>query len=87
MTTLSLAHRVLDDGQLLPPAARWVLHGLIIHDVIGIQHRILHLHQSIIGGSALRETQGSPPGPPSPRTFLLPWQSCGLPIALGAPKG
>lgn len=35
--------RVLDDGQLLPPDARWALHCLIIHEVIGIQHRILHL--------------------------------------------
>lgn len=57
MTTLSLAHRVLDDGQLLPPAARWTLHCLIIHEVIGVQHCILHLHQSIIGGNALRATR------------------------------
>lgn len=35
--------RVLDDGQLLPPDARWSLHCLFIHEVIGIQHRILHL--------------------------------------------
>lgn len=35
--------RVLDDGQLLPPVARWALHCLIIHEVIGVQHRILHL--------------------------------------------
>lgn len=45
MTTLSLAYRVLDGGQLLPPAARWALHCLVVHKVIGVQYCILHLHQ------------------------------------------
>lgn len=76
MTTLTLAHRVMDDSQLLPPVARWALNCLIIHEVIGVQYRILYLYQE----HHRRKWPEGDPGKPT-------WQSGGLPVALEAPKG
>lgn len=101
MTTLSLAlaHRILDGGQLLPPAAGWALHCLVIHEVIGVQYCILHLHQK----HPRKQWPEGDPGKPTSwasfsRNFLptmailwlacCPWDSQGLkkrPVDLSYP--
>lgn len=100
MTTLSLTHRILDGGQLLPPAAGWALHCLVIHKVIGVQYCILHLHQK---HPRKQWPEGNPGKPTSwasfSRNFLptmailwlacCPWDSQGLkkkPVDLSYPS-